>query len=173
MISIRSEYNVNLIIEKVDTLSIEEKFNLAYKEFNVYIEHYPKECIIKIEKNKNYSPELINKYLNQGIYPFYSMMFSENLIPNKKIKIVKEIYHYIQINDIVFFDSIKDLIEIYKFNNQKILDKINVTQELFALKNINLNVISDEIISYEDVMLEKRIVDQNRFIKLSSYINSF
>lgn len=172
MINIRSEYDVDLRFEEVHSLSKEEMFNVAFKEFNVYIEHYPNECLIKTVKNHNYNSDVVNKYLNQGIYSFYKMMFDENLIPNQKIKLSNEIYHYIQINDLIFFESIKDQLEIYKFNNRKMLDKLNVSQELFAMKNIKLSITKDNNLSIEKIFSEGGVITEADFIYLSSYINS-
>lgn len=173
MININCKHKVKVDIYEVDILSKEEKFNLGYKELNVYIEHYPKRCIIKIEKDTKYNYDKINKYLNKGIYPFYEMMFSEELLPNKKIQLINEIYHYIQISDFVFFDAIKDLLEIYKFNNEKTLDKIHVTQEMFAINNIDHDNNFNIDITYEEIMSNGGILKKEDFKNTVNYIQSF
>lgn len=154
----------------VEHLDKKDKFNLAYSEMGLYIDHYSNECIIKETKKDLYNKDVINRYLNNGIYPFYKMMFSENLSPSKKIQIVNEIYHYMQVSDFVFFESIKDKIDVYRLTNNRVLDRFSAAQEMFALKSVNLNPEKNNELTFQDVMGKKGIIRDEDFKLLHNYI---
>jgi hypothetical protein len=172
IINIRSDFNVNFTLDEVDELSSIELSNIAYKELGVYISHTPTACHVKLIKNKSVSEHLINDYLNKGIYPFYKIM-SSKLHAHHKMEIVKEIYHYLQIKDFMFFQSVSDALDVYKFNSQRNISKINIAQEMISLKAIGLDLLDYNLQEYNEVIPKVGIVDQNGFKDLIGFINKF